>query len=202
VVKIQSQGGRSLADMYDVQGSIAGIEELEPREVQLVHEMGSVLFSERFRTTIRTLTTGAIAQNTDFEIEMLNPPSAITRVLGIKVIADVGARVLRAQVSANDPRFSQDFPLWVFSQNVLANAIAIENAGAAGIVDLLLGEASESGVPSFVGGTDQPDQVRDMAMRGRTTAFGAGTVTLTAIIFLAFTFTGGVSAFGAKVPSW
>ena len=203
MAKILSQAGRSLADVYDVRGSVAGIDTLETHDLPIVHEMGATIFSERFRTTIRTMTTGAIAQNIDFEIALTNMPIAITRLLGVKVIADVGARVLRVQVSANEPIDDRDYPVWVFSQNVLVNSIAIQNAGAAGIVDLLLGEASESASPSFVGGSNQgPDPVRDMAMRGRSTGFGAGTVTITAIIYLALLFEGGVSSYGLPIPSW
>ena len=45
MVKILSQAGISLADLYNVEGSIAGIEQLDTRELPIVHEMSGTIFS-------------------------------------------------------------------------------------------------------------------------------------------------------------
>ena len=46
--------------------------------------------------------------------------------------------------------------------------------------------------------------INDIAFRGVTSAFGAGTVVLTALIHIAFTHLGGnvPSNFGLPVPGW
>ncbi len=202
MVKILSQGGQSLADMYQVEGSIAGIEQLEPREVQLVHEMGATLFSERFRTTIRKAESAALSQNTDFDLLIANLPNAITRLLCVQVTADDASRINDAAVLIHQPSNASEVPVWVYSGT--SRVIRMRNFGLApDPTDLLVGEVGALCVPSFVGGSDQGvNPVKDIFLRGRTTAFGAGTVQVRAFYFLGFTFTGGVSSFGAHVPSW
>ena len=208
MVKILSQGGRSLADMYDVEGSIAGIEDLQTRELQIVHEMGATLFSERFRTTIRSVASAATAQNTDINLAITTLPNAITRILGIQVFADNGARIDRCQVSVNEPTNGDDFPIWVWDALNLSAGVRVEVDGGQVAVDILIPERNGS-LPTFVTGAagetrsqQAPDAVRDITVRSRTTGFGAGTVVLTVLVYVAFTYTGGVSAFGAIVPSW
>ena len=202
MVKILSQGGRSLADMYDVEGSIAGIDHLETHELPIVHEMGAVLFSERFRTTIRHITTGDIAQNITFNTELNTLPVAITRILGVQVVATDGTRVSNCQLSVFNPVTDTDFPLWVLDgQNVQTMRLRV--LGTTGTFSLLVPEPSLA-LPSFAtGGTLQgTEPVSQLRLRGVTTGFGAGTVEIIAVVYLGFTFTGGVSAFGAHVPSW
>jgi len=202
VVKVLSQGGRSLADQYDVVGSVAGIEQLDSREVTLVHEMGATLFSERFRTTIRRIQSGSIAQSSAWSVSLTNLPTAITRLIGISVFADDGSRVSNAALFASNPTVNTEFPIWVWngtSREMRHNDFGVGVA----TFDTLIGEPSLQFVPTFIGGEQQGSQpVKDLVFRGITTGFGAGTVDITALFFMAFNFTGGVSAFGAQVPSW
>lgn len=203
MVKILSQGGRSLADQYDVRGSIAGIEQLESREVSLVHEMGATLFSERFRTTSRRINTGNVLQSVEFEVLITNLPNAIVRVLGVQVIAAAdGTRVADCQVSLFDPVDDQDFPIWVYD-TATVQPVRVVNDGVTGEFDLLIPHPLLT-LPTFLTGgfLQGTSPVSQLALRGKTTAFGAGTVNITAEIYLGFTFTSGVSAFGARVPSW
>jgi len=202
VVKILSQGGRSLADQYDVEGSIAGIDDLESREVTLVHEMGATLFSERMRTTFRSSNVIA-SQSLAFIIPITNFPPHVSRILGIQVLTDDQTRLNDVQVSVTDPIAGggQDFPIWVWE-----GTHRVANVAMAGVTTLLGILQPEPGslIPTFVLGDDQGSggNMRNITLRGNTNAFGAGTVTTHLLVHFAFTFTGGVSGFGSKVPSW
>jgi len=207
MVKILSQAGESLADMYQAEGSIAGIEQLETRELPIVHEMGATVFSERFRLSILRIAAGATAQNTDIDVSVTTLPEAITRILGVQVFSDTVARVLSAQVSTHSPTLTpiavqQDFPIWAWD-GTNSNSIRLQDLNTIATFDLLTPVVGGH-IPSFITpGTDQGAfPVRDIELRGRTTGFGAGTVTLTALLYLASTFAGGISSFGARVPSW
>jgi len=207
MVKILSQAGNSLADIYDVEGSVAGIDQLETSELPIVHEMGATVLSERLSGNIRRQSTGAIAQSTAWDIEITNFPSGIWRVLGIQVLTDAG-RVNFAQVSLRDPRDQREIPLWFFdSTNDQVDDIRIEdNAGGAGNTFMLVPiNKGSMGLPSMAIGTGQPQRVGDIAFRGLTTAFGAGDVTVVALIHIAFSQVGGLGGIdnrGLPVPSW
>ena len=133
MTKILGQAGTSLADVYDIEGSIAGVDQLLSEEVTLEHEMGGVIFSERLIGSIERLTTGALVQNTSWDLTLVTPPG-IFRVLGVYVQADVGARSTRAQVSIRDPTSARELPLFIWdSANDLEQSIRIvENGGAVG----------------------------------------------------------------------
>ena len=204
MVKILSQAGNSLADMYDVVGSVAGIDQLETQELGIVHEMGATVFSERFRISTRRLETIATAQSLAFSAEITDLPDGVSRILGIQVFADNGARVSTAQLSINDPIAERDFPLWVYDNvgGAEFRQARIEDDGTLVNRDFLMPILGPSTVPCFVTNGQSEREPEVIALRGLTTAFGAGTVTLFALVNLAFTFTGGVSARGARVPSW
>jgi len=204
MVKILSQAGISLADMYQVEGSIAGIEDLDTRELAIFHEVGATVFSERFRTTIREVDTGAIAQSTEFNLSINNLPASIVRILGIVAVADTASRLENCQVSVHDAvldPIAQDFPIWAWggtSQN-----IRLSIGGTVVQRNMLIPVPESVLTPTFGGGEDQgATPVKDLRFRGDTTAFGAGTVLVNFFVYLAFSFTGGVSSFGARVPSW
>ena len=202
MVKILSQSGNSLADTYDVVGSVAGIDELETRELPIMHEMGGTLFSERFQTSIVNIETGDIAQNTNFGVTLGPLPLAITRLLGIQVVSDDQSRVLHCAVVARDPIANMEVPLWVFNVGVSDPARFIQNNRASTTFDLLRGVDVQ--LPTFVGGRGQshPNMVDEMLLRGTTTGFGAGTVFVRAVLYLAFPFVEGISSRGIPVPSW
>ena len=212
MVKILSRAGVSLADIYDVKGSIAGIDQLETRELPIVHEMGATIFSERYSTTIRGIETGDIAQNITFEIALTNLPQSPTRLLGLQVLTDVGARILRCALSVTNPigaigggGGAQDMPIWVWdATNALFETATIFNDGASGNLDVLISHPASMLAPIMVGGLGQNrDMVTNLRLQGRTTGFGAGTVAITALLYLGFAFdTTGLSSFGVPFPSW
>lgn len=210
--KILSQAGNSLADTYDVEGSVAGIETLETRELPIVHEMGGTVFSERFRTTIVRVASGNLNQNVDINLVTTDLPVTISRLLGVAVVTDDAARILRLACMVRDPITGggREFPVWVWD-GATGETIRMEDEGVGTDFTLLAGPFSSLSIPTFCGGLDTVGtvagaagtaRVNEMALRGRTTGFGAGTVFVRAFYFVAFTDTPGVSSRGLPVPSW
>jgi len=202
VVKILSQSGNSLADMYDVEGSVAGIEQLETRELPIVHELGATLFSERCSSFIRRFESGAIAQNTAWDVEATDLPGGIFRVLGVSVFATLGARTTQASVALrNDPQ-DREIPIFVWdTANDVESGLRIANTAAPAQFVALIANAN---VPNLGVGDGQPQRVSDIAFRGATSAFGAGLVTVTALVHVALSQVGGggLSNRGIPFPSW
>lgn len=200
--KILTKSGDSLADLYEIEGSIAGIEELDSRELHLVHELGQTVFSERLGGTIRSGATGDLAQNTAFDVLFATAFPGIWRIVNIVVLADVTSRLSHAQVSVQNADSSREVPLflWDSAQGVEVTArMVVAGAGAADF-QVLVGSPLQ--LPSLGVGPGQRDRMPTLAFRGLTSGFGAGTVELTALIYVAFTHTGGLSSRGLPVPSW
>lgn len=206
--KILSRSGESLADLYDVEGSIAGIDQLETRELPIVHEMGNTLFSERLRTRVFRVTTGAILQDVSFRIELDTLPETPCRLLGLQVISDNKARILRCAVYLTDPSLPQDFPVWVLSgATPTGESLVMEDAGTSATFDLLEPIAPNNQFPSFTGGREQgggtDTMVSQLTLQGRSTGFGAGSVVITALALLAFPARDvNISSRGLPIPSW
>jgi len=207
MTKILSRSGDSLADMYDIEGSIAGLEQLETKELPIVHEMGATIFSERLRTRIFRITTGGIDQSIVFNIEEVNLPDTPTRLFGVQVIVNGGARIARCAVLATDPTLGQDIPLWVFDATLGEfEETDLEDAGVAVTRDVLVPRTGLNVFPAFVGGSGQgpaDTMVSSITLAGETTAFGAGTVVITALLYLAFPARDiNISSRGLPIPSW
>lgn len=192
----------SLADVYDVKGSIAGVEQLRPEEVQLVHEMGHTIFSERISAGIRRISTGAIAQNTTWDLVISNLPTGITRILGVQVINNAGGRTRHATVLIGDGTREIPIYTWDSTNGVEAAGRIVDEGAAAADVNILT--PTFGGLPSLMVGTGQPQAMEQIAFRGLTTGFGAGTVTNTMLLYQAFTEVGGgnLSNLGLPIPGW
>lgn len=205
MTKILSQAGITLADTYNVEGSIAGIDQLESRELHIMHEMGGTVFSERFRTTIRREESGNTLQNTDIDLVTTTLPVTITRLLGIQVVTDNGVRIANCVVSLRDPRDAggSEIPIWVYD-GATFDTIRVMEDGTIVTREILAPVPGSVALPVFCGGSDtpSPDVVSELALRGRTTGFGAGTAILRVLYFVAFTFTPSVSSRGLPIPSW
>lgn len=202
MVKILSQSGNSLADMYDVEGSSAGIEQLETRELPIVHELGATLFSERASGAVRRLQTAAVAQSTAFDIVINDLPSGLFRVLGVTVLASSGSRVAQAQVSLRAPLLNRDMPIFIFdTSNDDESIVRVVDGGAAANFLALIPHQTFS--PNLCFGTGQPQNVgNEIALRGTTSAFGAGTVVVTALVYIGFSRVEGLSSRGIPIPGW
>lgn len=199
--KVLAQAGTSLADIYDVEGSIAGVDQLISEEVHLSHEMGGAIFAERFNAHIQRITTGALNQTTDFDVLSGEVPDAVGRILGISVFAAPIARTARASVAIRDPGGTREIPLFIFDiTNDSESNLSIADMAASTLVAALI--PSPVLVPSFSFGSEQPNAMNQLAFRGRTSAFGAGTVSLVALIYIANCAIRGISSHGLPIPSW
>lgn len=203
MVKVLSQSGMSLADVYDVQGSIAGIEQLESREVSLVHEMGGTIFSERISGAIRRMATAAINQDTNYEVVLSDLPNHPWRVLSVFAMESTSGRVSTCQISLFDADAIREVPLMVWAAaNDLRSAIRIRDGGATGDQTALV-PATGWQTPNLGIGVPQRETVNQLAMRGRTAGFGAGTVTVVGLVYIAHTHIGGgLSSRGLPLPGW
>ena len=201
--KILTKSGDSLADLYEVEGSIAGIEELETRELPIVHELGHTVFSERLGGIVRRANSGSIAQNVSFDVILATGFPGIWRIVSVVVMTTDVARVTRAQVSIGNADDGREVPIFVWDTTLGTSAPVriVENGGVVGDLDFLFPLGSLQ-VPSLGVGPGQRDQMEQLVLRGLTAGFGAGTVNIIALIYVAFTHAGGLSSRGLPIPSW
>jgi len=207
VTKVLSQAGISLADMYDVEGSIAGVEQLESREVQVVHELGATIAAERLVGNIVRLSTGALIQSSGWNLLFPSLPTTPFRILGVAVIAITAARVDNCQVSIRNNAVITDgveIPIFVWDGTADAEVpFRWVNNGAAIAEGRYLRQAAPIvGMPSMGFGDTSREDTPSIVFRGSTTAFGAGTVEIVGEIYTASMALGGVSSFGLPIPSW
>lgn len=205
MVKILSQAGNSLADVYDVEGSIAGIDQLETRELGIIHEMGATVFSERLSGLIQFATTGALNQNVAFDIVSTGLPAGPFRVWGVFVQANVAARLDRVQISLRTIG-GREMPIfiWDTTNDIESDIRIIDEQNPAAVVNrIALVQANPAGMPSMGMGTGQPQRVGDeIVMRGLTTGFGAGTITIDGLVYTGFGEIRGISSRGLPIPGW
>lgn len=206
MVKVLSQAGMSLADVYDVEGSIAGVERLLAEDgISLVHEMGQTIFSERLSGHMRRSTTGAIIQSTAFNVLIGALPTGVTRLVGVQVYTDNQARVANCCLVLRDARQGREMPIWAWGTgDDFLNVEFEDNGGGVGTHSLLHSRPSVFTLPVVLVGGRQPQQVNELALRGASTAFGAGNVTINVTLYIAFTQLAGgsLSNWGLPVPSW
>ena len=192
--------------MYDVEGSIVGVEELVPKEVHLSHEMGGTIFSERLVGTIIEGGTGAVAQDTTFIGSSATIAAVpMVRLLGIQVITSVTSRILNCACSVRGEVGGVDLslPVWVWDGT---NEDIVRCNIASGIVDTitLRPQPEYTLLPNLLIGPTQAITINRIHMRGTTSSFGAGTVTITLRVYVAFPEleASGVSSAGLPIPSW
>lgn len=204
MVKILSQTGMSLADIYDVVGSVAGVEQLESREVTLLHEMGATIFSERYSQFIRAGSSGAIAQSVNFNVVLNDLPSFPFRILGVSVFADAAARVALASVALRSASNDREIPIWIYDFNVDVEVLVRHSLDGAAVVNTTFLRPTQllEAIPAMAAGLTQPQRVNEIAFRGQAIAFGAGTVTVRMLLHLGFGQVGGISSRGLPIPSW
>jgi len=128
VAKVQAQAGKSLADVYAVEGSIVGVEELVTQDVTLSHEMGGEIHSERLTCNLVRISSGDIAASTTFDVGV-NPsgtgvapfytPDVTNRILGV-FVAVVAADVNHFEyvaISLRDLNSSQEMPIYTWDDS-------------------------------------------------------------------------------------
>lgn len=202
--KVLSQAGISLADIYDIQGSIAGVDQLLATDVALFHEMGATIFSERLIGEINRQETGDILQNATWNLTVLVPPAGIYRVLAVQVLADAAAKVSIAQVSLRSLGTTREIPIFVWDQaNDISSGIRIVDDGAATATMQALIQTSPVAMPNLGVGRGQAASVGDqIVFRGLMLGFGGGTAEAVALVYLASSRTTAISSIGVPIPAW
>lgn len=204
MVKVQAQAGNSLADVYDVRGSVAGIEQLETQELPIVHEMGGTVFSERLSGNIQRL-SGTLAQNLTLDTTLDLSGADVRRIFGVAVITDAVARVDHLALLIGNSADTREIPIWAWDTTIGTHVDIrmMDNGAAVADHEILIPIATGCPLPSFSFGDGQPQRMDRIIFRGLTAGFGAGDVTMTALIYTAFGFrSGGLSSRGLPVPSW
>ena len=205
MTKILSQAGISLADVYDVEGSIAGVEQLLSREVSLVHELGATIFSERLNMQILRIPSGDIAQSVSWNDTVTMPASPPFRVLGVTVIVDTAGRTNRCNVSLRTPGQSREIPIWAWDSATADSDMNVQLSDDGGAIALTIMHVPviyPFVVPSLGLGAQASQAMEEVVFRGAATGFGAGTVENIALVHVAFPTLGGVSSRGLPLPGW
>jgi len=203
--KVLGQAGVSLADIYDVEGSIAGVEELASRDVGLIHEMGATILSERLRGEVRALSSGAILQTVNFDTVVTDLPAGATRIAAITVVLTAVSEMSHMCISVRDDAAEREIPIWNWTTGDDEMNIRLELPGAA-IANTILARPIHPVGPNMpsmllpfpIGG----EGFSSIAFRGASLTFGAGTVTATALIYLEHCGDTGISSRGLPIPSW
>jgi len=204
--EVLSQAGTSLADVYDVEGSIAGIERLDIDEIKGVHDLGPQIHSERVLTFMLVATSGNIAQTLPFTAALAGFPDSINRVLSIFVVANTAARVSQASVEITDPASGAGQVLWNWdSVNDIEGGVDV--GGFLGQIALRPATPLVGGVPNLITRTGVSGLMPSITLRGQTLTFGAGTVNVRAFIQVARPDRGNPapgepSSHGLPIPSW
>jgi len=205
VAKVQSRVGRSLADLYDVEGSIVGIEDLLSGDVNVVHDMAWTAAAEQRTSAIRRAAT-SFAQSTDVTVEIAGLPLDNFVLQGLAVITDDESRLVNATVVARNIARTQDYPLWVWDErNTPDDApVRLEDNNVTANFDFLIPVPGAVSPPMAMHGRNQPDRggILELRLLARSTAFGAGTVSVTLLAMISLVNPGGLnnSAYGLPVP--
>ena len=201
MTKILSRSGDSLADVYDVEGSIAGIDELQSKDVNLVHEMGGVLFSERLSGRVVTLTTGNILASANFSINF--SVSNTSRLLAATVIVDDIVRIARwsLAVTSGPGQDNTEVPIGFWKTSDLDRSVNVLIGGSVSLLFALIPIVPMM-LPQLMIGQDSPRPISTVTFRGDAAAFGGGNVEVQALLYFAFPETAGLSSRGLPVPGW
>jgi len=207
--KILSQAGISLADIYDVEGSVVGLEELDVSDIKGVQDLGPVIHSERLNTFHLIADSGAILQNATWNVELGAFPDSVNRILSIFVLANIAARTSYCSVAIHDPNTVVDHPIWVWdTTDDVESQIRWElGAGPQTFFALRPSHDVAGGAPNLLVRTGARWQMPSLFFRGVASGFGAGTVQVRALIQVARPDhgappPGAPSSHGLPIPSW
>jgi len=209
--KILSKAGASLADIYDVQGSIAGIEQLETRDLPIVHEMGTTIFSERLSGRVLRLFFDDLLQTVTLGASFSGVPEAISRLAGFQILVDDVARLTRVTASLSELDASgtavQEVPFFAWNTGTGGSTTVriIDDGNSAADFEMLTPEPGGwPQIPQILTGALQRGVVNGITIRGLTATFGAGTVDIIGLAYLldADPAGSGISSLGLPIPSW
>jgi len=210
--KVLGQIGTSLADVYDVEGSIAGVDNLDSDSVGLVHEMGHTIFSERLSGQVFRLHFDDITQTVTLAASFAGLPETPFRLAGFQVLVESGliARVTRvnanlSELDANGDAV-QEIPFWSWDATLGTSEVVrvLDNGTAANFSMLLPSPQPVPQMPQLLTGALQPGVVNGITVRGLTATFGAGDVDIFCLAYILFAnpAASGISSKGLPVPSW
>jgi len=92
--------------------------------------------------------------------------------------------------------------MWDDADDIVKSIRIVENGGASANTAALV-MLNPWPVPTMGIGRFSPQSVgREIAFRGTTSAFGAGNVNVTALVYFAFSQIGGLRSSGLPIPSW
>lgn len=204
--KFESQAGTSLARSYSVKGGIVGIDQLDTTEVNVVHELGATMFSERLKTFIIELEDAAL-QSATFSTNSPNLPDGPLRILGATVLTDGAAEVESLVLSIRNTDVGGEIPFFNWnSTNDVEGPISVSLQGAATAVFTCL-RTIDIQTPNLVTRIGAANTMPRLQLRGTTLAFGAGTNTVTALIYVCranplVPVPGDPSSHGLPLPGW
>jgi len=207
VAKILSQAGISLADVYDIEGSIAGTDELLSKEVNLTHEMGGQIFSERLQSFLIKAQSGDILQSVVFAMNIASFPPTTNRLLGVSALVDTSGRLANLCVSIRDEVDFREYPIWNWDFNNDNEQVFRWSDDGAGVAEFFLLNTPTYRLPEMLIQEGTPKIMPSIQIRGTTNAFGAGTLETFVLIHVARPegaqpAAGEPSSFGLPLPSW
>ncbi len=208
--KILSQAGASLADVYDVEGSVVGLEALDVEDIKGVHELGGQIHSERLLSVLIQQNSTALAQNLTWNLTTGNFPDSIARLFGMALFVDTAARVTSASVHITDSDTGREMPLFAWEAVTgLEIPTRWSNNGAAVATFQLLrpGVGAPAQIPTLLTRMGGSRQTPTITFRGVTAGFGAGTVTCFLVYHIArpnrvVPVPGDPLSHGLPIPSW
>jgi len=209
MVKVLSQSGISLADVYDVEGSIAGTDELLAREVALVHEMGGQILSERLQAFFLRMSSGAIAQNTNWTVTSGQLPDCPNRILGVSVFIPVAQTtdVSNCMLSIQNGEIDREIPFYTWDESDDPEVRVRWDDAGAGAANFMELRSSVVRTPTLATRLGLGEAMPVIRFRGATSGFGAGTLTAIAMIHILratpeVPTPGHPSSHGLPLPSW
>jgi len=205
--KILSQSGIALADIYQIEGSIVGVEKLETNEVPVVHELGGTIVSERLRGIQLLLSTTPL-QSADFSVSSGQVADCPNRIIAASVFipAAMAGDVGTCNLSIEDGGTGRQTVFWSFDSAVDAESAIRWNDGT-GVLDMIELRPGRITLPSLMVRVDVGTNMPVVRLQGTTTAFGAGTVEIQALVHLVRANSGTpqqgqASSHGLPLPSW
>lgn len=208
--KVLSQAGNSLADIYDVEGSVVGIEALDVEDIKGVHELGATIFAERLHANLNMIDSTSILQSVNWAVELVGfRPDVPQRLLGVSVISNTAARVTRACVTLSDQATNREIVLWAWDiANDLETTIRwADDTDTIGTFFLLNPLGYTAVFPTMLIRLGVGALMPSIFFRGSSAAFGAGNVRVRAILHFArpmppLVAAGDPSSHGLPLPSW
>jgi len=206
--KILSQAGTSLADVYDVEGSIAGVEQLDVESVKAVHDLGGQIHSERTLGVLERSSSGDLNQTTTFGKVIGTFPDAIARIFGVSVIVDTAARLGHCSIAVRDRSNDREMPIFVWDSTLDREQVITWSDDGGTVAEFIHCSVLVSQLPTMLMRMGTGRNMGEFVFRGESLTFGAGTVEAIALIHIGrpvlneVATPGEPKSHGLPIPSW